>query len=326
MCNDENKAAHADCQEATKQKMLYKILIDDIRNTKQLIWNNLYLTVIAVGGIISVYKIMPACNIEKCLVSITILIIFILVMIGAIGIISITVHYFSIEHYRELKNNLQVDLGLEGLLQNARFKQVEKCRKFFGGKFFLYIVYYPVIYSAVILGLLYINVKLAQQKTFSIVPARLVSAIFVGVLISINIILYRMISRYMFQPEYISKKRRKMEMNKKWLCPLIILLILLAAYGMRWSTDAFTVHSLAVTKWKTDRWIGNTWRYHYSPGNESVVLIIPNDPSSRLIRNDLTNAAYRRQNIATGIWIVLFSASAGWLFYAVAKKDRNAES
>ena len=108
-------------------------------------------------------------------------------------------------------------------------------------------------------------------------------------------------------------------MNPKWKLPLIILLLLLVAFALRWDTKATKTHDQGVAKWVTDRWTGDTWQLSYKSKGVYEFLANRNRKESQAE----TDAAYRKRTTATIIWIVLFSLILGWLFYTVVKKGKS---
>ena len=129
-------------------------------------------------------------------------------------------------------------------------------------------------------------------------------------------------------------------MRYKWVWPLIILLILVTVWGFRYKTNAYLKPDNDVfIKWKTDRWTGRMYRETYT------VFGISDIEPEQLVAlaflksiNAIGGTTYERKvkevshkvlvlnRIALGVWIALFSATLGWLFYVIVKKDKSAST
>lgn len=62
--------------------------------------------------------------------------------------------------------------------------------------------------------------------------------------------------------------------NKRWLLPLVLLLVIVAASGLRWNQEATKTIDDGVIKWERDRWTGDLWLKGYTIGGSGVKLAL----------------------------------------------------
>ena len=55
--------------------------------------------------------------------------------------------------------------------------------------------------------------------------------------------------------------------NKRWIVPLIILIILLGAYGFRWEQGETITKNNTKTVFYKDRWLAQQWHKYYAANN-----------------------------------------------------------
>lgn len=112
---------------------------------------------------------------------------------------------------------------------------------------------------------------------------------------------------------------------RRWVIPLLILIIALMAWPLRWSKEATQNYNNGENRitcvFKKDRWIGVTWCQIYSFGEDgvsdlSVPAIIDTDDSMK-VRNQKINREIHKRNAGTVIWgiIVIGSLIALYRWY-----------
>lgn len=60
-------------------------------------------------------------------------------------------------------------------------------------------------------------------------------------------------------------------MNKRWILPVALILILVGLFAFRWDYKASKTYNGGVVKWKTDRWTGRVWMEVYSLGDNGPI-------------------------------------------------------
>lgn len=103
-------------------------------------------------------------------------------------------------------------------------------------------------------------------------------------------------------------------MKKRYMIPLIILVILLLLMVFRWDTQATRSYDLIAIKWKQDRWTGEVWVFRYDPVNATKVPTRYKEADIQVITTLLTVA-----------WWVILVGDAIWLLIALRRKEKHEE-
>ena len=119
-------------------------------------------------------------------------------------------------------------------------------------------------------------------------------------------------------------------MERRWIVPTVILLLLILAGVFRWSVEAQTTTDGEVTKWKRDRWTGALWLSNYNAGNSYEVLANIYRLGEQSELSDISNKAHRVRDVLAMIWYSLTGIFAVWTFVEVMKtirlKDKGKET
>lgn len=91
-------------------------------------------------------------------------------------------------------------------------------------------------------------------------------------------------------------------MNRRYIIPLIILVILILLVAFRWDVQATKSYSWSVAKWEKDRWTGEVWLSRYSPDGSEVTPTLHEEERIGPITTALTVA-----------WWVLLAGDLAWL-------------
>lgn len=98
--------------------------------------------------------------------------------------------------------------------------------------------------------------------------------------------------------------------KRRWFIPLVIALVLLGAWFVRWDTVATKTYDTGVTKWEKDRWTGTIWMDVYVA------------QSSSKVSSGSEGATY----IATYIWEWALFIDGIWLALALRKDFMEAKT
>lgn len=113
-------------------------------------------------------------------------------------------------------------------------------------------------------------------------------------------------------------KRGGGEMNKKWVLPAEVLILLLGAWYFRWDYRATKTVDAGIYKWKVDRWTGQGWVERYTTGNgwyRSSFKTYAIEPFT-------SKRPYYYRNLATRIWQGAVLIAILWLFISLRTNNQ----
>jgi hypothetical protein len=107
----------------------------------------------------------------------------------------------------------------------------------------------------------------------------------------------------------------------KWIIPVVILVLLVAANAYRWDNNmASKTFDTGVVKWSQDRWTGHYWFSVYTiihdkkkPEESNLAFKAPADR-----KND--DRVCRDTEVLTWCWRVATGAAALWLVFALIRE------
>ncbi len=108
-------------------------------------------------------------------------------------------------------------------------------------------------------------------------------------------------------------------MKYRWLLPTVILIILITAQGLRYTTEASKSIDEYAVKWVRDRWTTDTWIFGYSFENTGKRLATLETEYSEKKQE----AANSRGKILTWTWRVASGAVALWLAVSFFKDYKS---
>lgn len=101
-------------------------------------------------------------------------------------------------------------------------------------------------------------------------------------------------------------------MMKRYMLPLLILVILILLMAFRWDTQATKSYSNGIAKWKQDRWTGEIWFHGYKPMYTEKAPTRYEEEKIRPITMGLTLA-----------WWGLFIANMIWLLVVFLRREKQ---
>lgn len=112
-------------------------------------------------------------------------------------------------------------------------------------------------------------------------------------------------------------------MNKKWVLPAVVLILLLGAWYFRWDYRATKTADEEIYKWRVDRWTGQGWVEKYSTGDRWHSSSF----KTYAIEPFTSKRPYYYRNLATRIWQGAVLIAILWLFISLRpnnlSKDDN---
>lgn len=98
-------------------------------------------------------------------------------------------------------------------------------------------------------------------------------------------------------------------MKRRWLLPVILLVVLFLALGFRWSIEASNTLNPGVVKWEKDRWTGRIWLKVYGPSFRERLVTPP----------PVEGEDYAKKERAwlTRGWVVATGGTAIWLLVSL---------
>ena len=91
---------------------------------------------------------------------------------------------------------------------------------------------------------------------------------------------------------------------KTWKLPAIILGILILAFVFRWDNTASSTSDGVITKYKVDRWNGDTWQETFSNSGHTLKCI------------DYNRSGHDAENQIL-LWYILVALDSVWLLLAL---------
>lgn len=114
-------------------------------------------------------------------------------------------------------------------------------------------------------------------------------------------------------------------MKRRWVIPLIVMVILLPLLIFRWEEVAFKTYTNSIAIFEKDRWTGQLYVSQYG-GPDDTFYRIPEfayDYSKKEWDIDKAKNIFHKQKALTAAWWVLLAISAAWLLIEFYRPRRE---
>lgn len=118
--------------------------------------------------------------------------------------------------------------------------------------------------------------------------------------------------------------QEKKPVGEKWIIPVVILVVLIAAYAFRFNIEATKSIDTMVMKWECDRWTGDLWLKVYGVSKTGGIAgMALADKGLGEKEQEREQKALHKRKLLTYIWLALLIANSAWLVVVLIRRHKN---